>query len=198
MHFAMPGRVYRIQCEQQTGAAAASEGKSMQHSSATAGGRPFGQSFFRGPQYHPSLRRQMRSASLAGLTLATSLMLLSHPAQAVLASDQAGMLSKASLSAVPFVANAGQWDARAAFAAPTFAGTLFVTTDGQLVYSLPPTRKLPPAAGLSANPSSRPLANGSSRRRSAINPAPPAPATSPTRMRRRPRTADRETEPACL
>jgi len=39
------------------------------------------------------------------------------------------------------LANAGQWDARAAFAAPTFAGTLFVTTDGQLVYSLPPARK---------------------------------------------------------
>src|SRR5258706_7928448 len=38
---------------------------------------------------------------------------------------------------VPFVPNAGQWDARAAFAAQTFAGTLFVTTDGQLVYSLP-------------------------------------------------------------
>jgi hypothetical protein len=42
----------------------------------------------------------------------------------------------ASLS-VPFVPNAGQWDARAAFAAHTFAGTLFVTTAGELVYSLP-------------------------------------------------------------
>lgn len=38
---------------------------------------------------------------------------------------------------VPFVPNAGQWDKRAAFAARTFAGTLFITRDGQLVYSLP-------------------------------------------------------------
>jgi|JI10StandDraft_1071094.scaffolds.fasta_scaffold17548_5 hypothetical protein len=38
---------------------------------------------------------------------------------------------------VPFVPNAGQWDKRAAFAAQTFAGTLFVTTEGQIVYSLP-------------------------------------------------------------
>ena len=35
-----------------------------------------------------------------------------------------------SLAALPvqFVPNAGQWDSRAAFAAHTFAGTLFVTT----------------------------------------------------------------------
>ncbi len=38
---------------------------------------------------------------------------------------------------VPFVPNAGQWDARAAFAAQTFAGTMFVTKQGELVYSLP-------------------------------------------------------------
>ncbi len=38
---------------------------------------------------------------------------------------------------VPFVPNAGQWDKRAAFAAHTFAGTIFVTTDGKLVHSLP-------------------------------------------------------------
>lgn len=41
------------------------------------------------------------------------------------------------VASAPFVPNAGQWDARAAFAAKTFAGTLFVTTDGKLVYSLP-------------------------------------------------------------
>lgn len=38
---------------------------------------------------------------------------------------------------VPFVPNGGQWDKQAAFAAHTFAGTLFVTTEGKLVYSLP-------------------------------------------------------------
>ena len=40
--------------------------------------------------------------------------------------------------AVPFVQNAGQWDARAAFGAPLFGGHLFVTRDGMLVYRLDP------------------------------------------------------------
>ena len=38
--------------------------------------------------------------------------------------------------AVPFVPNAGQADRRVAFYAKTFAGTVFVTTEGKLVYSL--------------------------------------------------------------
>jgi hypothetical protein len=46
-------------------------------------------------------------------------------------------LDKIAERSVPFVPNAGQWDARAAFAAQTFAGTLFVTKQGELVYSLP-------------------------------------------------------------
>ncbi len=46
-------------------------------------------------------------------------------------------LNKVAKLAVPFVPNAGQWDARAAFAAQTFAGTLFVTKQGELVYGLP-------------------------------------------------------------
>jgi hypothetical protein len=37
---------------------------------------------------------------------------------------------------VPFVANQGQVDARVAYYAPTFAGTLFVTRRGELVYAL--------------------------------------------------------------
>ena len=52
------------------------------------------------------------------------------------APDQTTLDKIAALS-VPFVPNAGQWDARAAFAAKTFAGTLFVTRSGELVYSLP-------------------------------------------------------------
>jgi hypothetical protein len=44
---------------------------------------------------------------------------------------------KLAAMSVPFIPNAGQWDAKAAFAAQTFAGTLFVTKAGELVYSLP-------------------------------------------------------------
>jgi hypothetical protein len=39
--------------------------------------------------------------------------------------------------AIPFEANTGQQDPRVAFTARTFAGTLFVTRGGRLVYSLP-------------------------------------------------------------
>ena len=38
---------------------------------------------------------------------------------------------------VPFIANQGQVDATVAYYAPTFAGTVFVTRQGELVYSLP-------------------------------------------------------------
>ena len=38
---------------------------------------------------------------------------------------------------IPFIANAGQTDPAVAYYAPTFAGTVFVTRDGQIVYSLP-------------------------------------------------------------
>src|SRR5437762_805424 len=39
---------------------------------------------------------------------------------------------------LPFIENEGQVDARVAYYVPTFAGTLFVTTRGQLVHSLLP------------------------------------------------------------
>ncbi len=42
--------------------------------------------------------------------------------------------------ALPFVANAGQTDAAVAYYAPTLAGTVFVTCDGRIVYSLPGKR----------------------------------------------------------
>ena len=37
---------------------------------------------------------------------------------------------------VPFIANEGQVDGQVAYYAPTFAGTLFVTQQGELVYAL--------------------------------------------------------------
>jgi len=63
---------------------------------------------------------------LLGLALATPSTAAIDPATA----------SKIGALSVPFVPNTGQWDSRAAFAAPTFAGTLFVTTTGQLVYRM--------------------------------------------------------------
>jgi hypothetical protein len=50
---------------------------------------------------------------------------------------------------MPFVANQGQMDERVAFSAKTFGGTLFVTHEGELVYSL---------AGPGKNSPSRPAA----------------------------------------
>lgn len=41
---------------------------------------------------------------------------------------------------LPFIANAGQTDPRVGFYAQTFAGTLYVTRDGEMVYSLPPAQ----------------------------------------------------------
>jgi hypothetical protein len=38
---------------------------------------------------------------------------------------------------IPFIANSGQTDSAVAYYAPTFAGTVFVTRNGQIVYSLP-------------------------------------------------------------
>ena len=38
---------------------------------------------------------------------------------------------------VPFIANQGQHDQSVRFYAPTFGGTVFVTDDGEIVYSLP-------------------------------------------------------------
>src|SRR5437868_4843246 len=54
-----------------------------------------------------------------------------------LAAVEASWLAKTARAGVPFVPNRGQWDLPAAFAAHTFAGTMFVTTEGKLVYSLP-------------------------------------------------------------
>ena len=85
----------------------------------------------------PKLARAASSALC--LTLAAGLV---SAAQAA-APDPATLKKIAALS-VPFVPNAGQWDARAAFAAQTFAGTLFVTKQGELVYNLPGKPEAPP------------------------------------------------------
>ena len=78
-----------------------------------------------------STRIALHCAALVGV----SVVAVALPANAS-APDLATQKKIAAMS-VPFVANAGQWNARAAFAAQTFAGTLFVTKQGELVYSLP-------------------------------------------------------------
>ena len=57
---------------------------------------------------------------------------------------------------VPFVGNAGQWDESAAFAATTFAGTVFAMRDGRLVYSLAGARSGDAVEPPSPSPSIRP------------------------------------------
>ena len=74
---------------------------------------------------------------------------------------------------IPFIANAGQTDPAVAYYAPTFAGTVFITRDGQIVYSLP-TAKTPGSGTLASQNNSgwsltetlvggRPSPNGSER-----------------------------------
>lgn len=71
---------------------------------------------------------------LTPLTLAFSALafLAGNPATAAANSPSARIGSLA----IPFVQNKGQLDARVAFYARTFAGTVFVTREGALVYSL--------------------------------------------------------------
>ena len=89
--------------------------------------------------------------ALSTFVLATTATASQTPAPTLATAQQ-----KLAAMSVPFVPNAGQWDARAAFGAKTFAGTLFVTTDGQLVYGLPasvcPSKdaRLPAASGACA------------------------------------------------
>ena len=88
--------------------------------------------------------RVFRLAQMAQMALAA----LAATSLHATAPDPAALKKMAALS-VPFVPNAGQWDAKAAFAAQTFAGTLFVTKQGELVYSLPgkPIAAVPTSAG---------------------------------------------------
>src|SRR5438876_960683 len=85
-------------------------------------------------------RRGFRFAFLA----ASALLLVQSPktmlAEARL--DRAG--GKLSGVSIPFIANAGQSDPAVAYYARTFAGTVFVTRDGRIVYSLPNVK--PPAS----------------------------------------------------
>ncbi len=51
--------------------------------------------------------------------------------------DKAAFAQKTKKLQIPFIANNGQVDERVKFYAKTFGGTVFVTNDGEIVYSLP-------------------------------------------------------------
>lgn len=85
-------------------------------------------------------------ATCLGLSISTHATSVAVPA----APNNDAIKQRVTLATVPFVPNAGQWDVRAAFAAKTFAGTVFVTTDGKLVYSLPAAPSSAVSAGRDA------------------------------------------------
>src|SRR5215470_391056 len=83
------------------------------------------------------------ASSLAVLALAASCSLpTSAPPTAAAVAERLDGLT------VPFVANTGQSDPRVAYYAPTFAGTVFVTGEGEVVYALPAPGHREQAAGL--------------------------------------------------
>ena len=82
--------------------------------------------------------------SVMGFLAGASALLLAVPVSAGSAlPDRSAVQGRLAAMAVPFVANEGQIDSRVAFYAPTFAGAVFVTRDGRIVYALPQGRKSP-------------------------------------------------------
>ena len=87
--------------------------------------------------HHPSRRiyRALATMALAALScLALNTSALAAPATT---EQQDAVKQKLSGMQIPFIENKGQMDKSVAFYAPTFAGTVFVTKKGELVYALP-------------------------------------------------------------
>ncbi|HJW86585.1 MAG TPA: hypothetical protein VJ440_08125, partial [Candidatus Brocadiaceae bacterium] len=61
---------------------------------------------------------------------------------------------------MPFIANNGQMDEQVRFYAKTFGGTVFVTKEGEIVYSLPSGRDVPAGASQESQESERGLKHG--------------------------------------
>ena len=72
---------------------------------------------------------------LCRVVIPLSLLVLPGPAFARVTPDAHVQAQLAGVR-VPFLANEGQVDARVAYYAPTFAGTVFVTRQGEMVYAL--------------------------------------------------------------
>ena len=78
-----------------------------------------------------------RWLTLGSVVIGTSILVLLAPTAARASRDAARTRAALAGLRMPLIANEGQVDATVAFYAPTFAGTLFVTRRGDLVYSLP-------------------------------------------------------------
>ena len=78
-----------------------------------------------------------RGTDVAGVAMSLGLLLLLRPAGAQATPSPDDVRSRLGGLRVPFVTNEGQVDPRVAYYAPTFAGTLFVTRQGELVHGLP-------------------------------------------------------------
>jgi len=78
----------------------------------------------------------------AGALLASLFLALTpHAGLAQIAEPtQAATVARLDGLSLPFIANAGQTDPSVGFYAQTFAGTVYVTRQGELVYSLPPAK----------------------------------------------------------
>ena len=70
------------------------------------------------------------------MMLCTLVLSLPLPVAARTLSTPSAVQTQLAGVAMPFIANEGQVDARVAYYASTFAGTLFVTHQGQLIYAL--------------------------------------------------------------
>ncbi|MBH2554021.1 SBBP repeat-containing protein [Serratia sp. CY50710] len=88
-----------------------------------------------------SLRMPFRYAPASLFVIALSLLSGAHAAdqQPKAKPDTAQVQHALQGLAIPFEANNGQFDERVAFVGRTFAGPVFVTREGQIVYSLPAT-----------------------------------------------------------
>jgi hypothetical protein len=110
---------------------------------------------------HPFIRLGARGAHTVALGLSLSLALTApFNAEATQSASLNTAQQKLASSSVPWVPNAGQWDARAAFRAQSFAGAVWVTTDGKLVHQFNGARANVSAnlVALSGRPEARPSA----------------------------------------
>jgi hypothetical protein len=81
-----------------------------------------------------SARARQWLRSLLAATCVASLSTAASASAPTPAADLSAVNGRLGSMALPWVANAGQWDEKAAFRAQSFAGSVWVTRDGQLVH----------------------------------------------------------------